>query len=541
MQYYNIKEFYGIQQHKDGSLLPEGTASDARNMDTSDGNLSVAKGYTKHISVIVPGADKILKLIIAKGVTDKFFVVTANNIYMFATTWVSVWTFASALTGNQIDYVQTKIGDDDYLIIATGEAQMVKVKISDGTASAFGSGAYLFDGAVQSYADKVITLKTELSAAAQAMAVTDGIYINGNNLVVISATSTTVTLEEAPSTAPQANDTAKVRGGGSDASVNFIGMFFGRIFAAGDSSAPNRLYWSAVPGDGRSIENWLAVTASEDASGGFVEIGSGDKITGLCVLSNQIVVFKQYSAYRLYGDRPSNYTVECIEPNAMSVANSSIVIKYDAPYYMTKHGIKYYNGTSLLMMDGGTKYLKEFIPDIDISQSRGAISNNVLYYSVNTAKGTYDNALIVFDAARGSYMIRDGFYIADMTVHDDILYLINDKRYVYEFNKGTDYDGVNINAYWLTQKTDFGASYYKKQAKYLSMNCTGQRFVLELLSGKSKTEYPKLIHENEDEGFVRIFVHADQARAVQLKFKNEAGSSFSICGGISMGFEAEAK
>ena len=51
--WYSIPEWYGIQQQIDGTLLPVTSAYDARNMETGDGNLSVAKGYTKHINTQV--------------------------------------------------------------------------------------------------------------------------------------------------------------------------------------------------------------------------------------------------------------------------------------------------------------------------------------------------------------------------------------------------------------------------------------------------------------------------------------------------------
>ena len=81
MNSYRIQEFFGIQQQTDGTLLPETSAADARNIDTSDGNLSVAKGYTKYIATVLPDTEAILKLIIARGTTSKFYVVTAKKVY----------------------------------------------------------------------------------------------------------------------------------------------------------------------------------------------------------------------------------------------------------------------------------------------------------------------------------------------------------------------------------------------------------------------------------------------------------------------------
>ena len=183
MNSYRIQEFFGIQQQTDGTLLPATSAADARNIDTSDGNLSVAKGYVKYIATILPDTERVLKLIVARGATVKWYVVTAKKIYVWASpTWTTVYTFSTTLTTTQIDYVQTQIGTDDYLIIATGETQMIKVKISTDAAEAFGTGEYSYSGTVSSYnsGTKTVTLSGTLSAEAIRHAPLDGITINGN-------------------------------------------------------------------------------------------------------------------------------------------------------------------------------------------------------------------------------------------------------------------------------------------------------------------------------------------------------------------------
>lgn len=245
MNSYRIQEFFGIQQQTDGTLLPAESAADARNIDTSDGNLSVAKGYAKYIATILPDTERILKLIVARGSTVKWYVVTAKKIYVWASpTWTTIYTFASALTTTQVDYVQTQIGTDDYLIIATGETQMIKVKISTDAAEAFGTGEYSYSGTVSSYnsGTKTVTLSGTLSAEAIRHAPLDGITINGTWHAVESATSTTVVLVSDPDPDPTSPNAVTIRGGGSNFSCNFCDMYFGRFFSCGDPTNPSRLY-----------------------------------------------------------------------------------------------------------------------------------------------------------------------------------------------------------------------------------------------------------------------------------------------------------
>ena len=548
MNSYRIQEFFGIQQQTDGTLLPATSAADARNIDTSDGNLSVAKGYVKYIATILPDTERVLKLIVARGATVKWYVVTAKKIYVWASpTWTTVFTFSTDLTTTQIDYVQTQIGTDDYLIIATGETQMIKVKISTDAAEAFGTGEYSYSGTVSSYnsGTKTVTLSGTLSAEAIRHAPLDGITINGTWHAVESATSTTVVLVDDPDPDPASPNAATIRGGGSNFSCNFCDMYFGRFFSCGDPTNPSRLYWSAVSGDGRTIEDWLSVEGSADASGGYVEIGDngGDAIIGMTILSDRLMIFKRYSVYYLRGDRPSNYAVERVENFSERMSNASVVVKNNLPYYLTASGIQVYDGTGIVPINEGVRYLNSFFQTINSAlQSKGVHAQNVFYFSCKVSStAVYDDTVIVFDIARASYMIRNGFEIADMTVHDGIVYLINGSRYVYQFNSGTDYDGTAIDAYWITQKTDLSAKGVEKQISKVMFRADSGRLVLTLYGdGIVRDEIDRPLSDDKG-GFVSIPVKFTKSRTIQMKIGNKAGSSFSIEGGIEATFLDETR
>jgi hypothetical protein len=548
MNSYRIQEFFGIQQQTDGTLLPATSAADARNIDTSDGNLSVAKGYVKYIATILPDTERVLKLIVARGATVKWYVVTAKKIYVWASpTWTTVYTFSTTLTTTQIDYVQTQIGTDDYLIIATGETQMIKVKISTDAAEAFGTGEYSYSGTVSSYnsGTKTVTLSGTLSAEAIRHAPLDGITINGTWHAVESATSTTVVLVDDPDPDPASPNAATIRGGGSNFSCNFCDMYFGRFFSCGDPTNPSRLYWSAVSGDGRTIEDWLSVEGSADASGGYVEIGDngGDAIIGMTILSDRLMIFKRYSVYYLRGDRPSNYAVERVENFSERMSNASVVVKNNLPYYLTASGIQVYDGTGIVPINEGVRYLNSFFQTINSAlQSKGVYAQNVFYFSCKVnSTAIYDDTIIVFDIARASYMIRNGFEIADMTVHDGIVYLINGSRYVYQFNSGTDYDGTAIDAYWITQKTDLSAKGVEKQISKVMFRADSGRLVLTLYGdGIVRDEIDRPLSDDKG-GFVSIPVKFTKSRTIQMKIGNKAGSSFSIEGGIEATFLDETR
>lgn len=461
-----IDQFYGIVQHRDGSLLGIGTAADARNMDASDGNLSVAKGYEKRVDIPIPGTDKLVKLIVIMGEADRYVAVGREHVYFYnGTAWSSVYTFETPLAKDAVAYVQAKINIDDYIIICTGESPMLKVKAADGETAVFGS------------ADN-----------------------------------------------------------GSEAQCNYICKYYGRVFAAGDPLNPNRLYWSCVPGDGRTIEYWLMVEGSADASGGHTEIGdsNGDPIMGICSIGNQVVIFKRYSTWRLYGDRPSNYTVEQVDSASHGMANSSAIIVTDVPYWLTKNGIYYFNNTSIQPIDR-EKYLTKFLDEVNsVMQSKGACVKNKMYFTCRTADSGADDAIIVFDLIRGTYMIRDGLEVHDMVAFDDELFFVNDTRYVYQFERGGSYDGAPIRAYWKTQATDLGETYAEKQFKRVYMRCRGERIVVSFRTDQKTDTTTKLIRDDE---IMAIPLFGNKCGVFDVTLANENGSRFTVCGGVDIVYE----
>jgi len=564
--YFSIQQFGGIQQQADGTFLPVGSARDARNCCTYDGDLKVAAGYTDYDTLNnttlgnIPTEGVPLKLIPVKGKTHKFISVCTDGIFTTSGTggaWAKMLSFSPALaTDEQIDYVQMQIGTTEYVVVATGATRMYKVAVESlGTApAAFGTGATSYSGVVSAYDSDtlVVTLTPSLDDEAQRHALIDGIVVAGNNYLACEAASATgVILKETPDTPPVASQTCTIRGGGSDASTNFITRYGGRLFAAGDPLAPSRLYWSQVPGDGRSVEDWLAADASPDASGGYVEIGDerGDCIVGLCSLANQIVIFKKYSTWRLYGDRPSTYSVECVEKDSETMSNASVVIRYGQPYWLTRSGLWAYSyDAGVGPADNGIRYLREFFGQAGYSsaRSKGCHCDNRMYFTCTESGSLVDDAVIEYDLGTGSIMVRDGFHVYDLCVLDGRMYMLVDKgdpvEYkLVQFNVGESYDGDPIHAYWYGQPTDMGMKFVKKQVREIHARCGRGNMQVLVKADELGWMKPRLTWETPESGYIAVPVRIDNARVISIGFENIAGSQFWIKGGINVEFERVQK
>ena len=479
---YAIREFYGIDQSTSENSLNQGTASDARNMDTKDGNLSVAKGYVKHIDKPIPGTGAVRRIFVFKNLVTTQYIAIASNgtamcVYVYTDSdenpeWKTIYTYPESVKGVNWDFLQVNIGDKDYLIIANGEHQMIKWDGESEEAELFGTK------------EKV-----------------------------------------------------------SNIPAGYICMHYDRMFAAGDLDHPNRLYWSQIPGDGATIEDWRMDEAASSNSGGYTEIGNtrGDPIIGLAALGTQILVFKRYSVYRVQGYNPDNFRIEKLGADVEYMSHTSVTLYGDIAYYLTPEGVYYFNNVTVQPAPNSRR-LSRFKDGMYVQLSKGAECKERLYftcYKGDDPKGDpYDNAMIEYDIMRQAYMIRDGFQVADIASHDGVLYMVNGERYVYRFNEGDTYDGKPISAYWQTQKTDLGAKYIEKQIKEVYLRGEGGVMNLYTHSGGSYNMFSPRISDYE---VIEVFPNIDSARTFFFRIENEAGSRFTLEGGMEVEIETSSR
>lgn len=461
---YRIDEFLGLDQSRNQNGLASAMSCDACNMDTYDGNLTVAKGYVKHIAQKLPGNGKIsnLRLFCGNG-TEQVMVVSGKEIYAYKSgAWNKVYEYGE-ITNGRFDFVQAQINSVDNMIIANGEGQLVKY---DGTtASLFGSGA-----------------------------------------------------------------------GVSNISVNYLALYKSRLFTAGDPLHPNRLYWSQLPGDARSIEDWSSVPASPNVEGGHTEIGGmgGDPIMAIASLSNQLLIFKKQSLWRFIGDKPGNFIVEELDSHMLGAAHTSLVKLGDVLYFLTPAGMCCFNGVTAAPADG--RRLIKTLETACVQDARGALTRDKLYFSIKEGE---TDAMIEFDTTRRTLMLRRGFGIRDICAWNGELFMINDARYVYRFSDAADYDGTPISAWWQTPVTD---TYDKGAIKamrelYLrgSTDEADSALLVDVCVGKLTQTHRVLLPENQNE--VLEVPLKNEGRTFSMRFYNEAGGHFSLEGGVELHYE----
>ncbi len=480
---YRIPAFLGVDQSTQEGALDPGSSPDACNMDTEDGSLAVARGFVKHIDVALDTTKPIRKLLLWKGLTAERFV---------------------AIAGNEV-YALNPDAETLAWELKFTYPETVGARRIDSCEAMIGSEDYLLIACGEHQ-----ILKWNITG----------------DMTVFGSTT-----------------------GQSDKQVNFLAMHYGRLFAAGDPDKPSLLYYSQTPGDSRTIENWAADEASPSTSGGSLEVGetSGDPITGLCSLSNQLLIFKRNSIYRLLGDRPGNFRVQRVHAEVERAQHTSLTRYGDAPYWMTGGGLYYFDGQTAIKSRTARR-IRRLLEGASFTNCRAAKKGDKLYFTAyeeaRDASGAgaardRDNALIEYDIVRQTYMVRRGFEISDLCARDGVLYFMNDQRVIYRFDEGADYDGAPIEAYWRTPLTDLNSKPGIKclQEMYLrgAAEDAGAVLLLDARIGRNLHSYRCLMPEREED--VLEIPLKNEGRTFSLRFSNEAGSRFCIRGGIQMTFE----
>lgn len=321
--------------------------------------------------------------------------------------------------------------------------------------------------------------------------------------------------------------------GCSDIPVSFIAMYRGRLFAAGSPDDPNRLYYSKLPGGSRTIEDWGYDADSPSVEGGHIEIGTtgGDPITNICAMSNQLLIFKKNSIYRLIGDRPGNFTVEPVSLDSTFVSDTASAVSGDVIYYVTEGGLHSFNGVSATPMPD-SRCICRILEGADTTDTRMAAAGERLYFTIKKAGET---RLISYDLRTRRYMQYGGFTLYDINSRDGRLIVTNGARYLEKWGEGDDFDGDPISAYWSTPLTDLNDRSVIKSLRMLYLRGISENdaeLSVETEAGGVSDEYRALLPEDEAE--VLEIKLGNEGRTFRMTFRNVDGGRFRLTAGAEL-------
>lgn len=188
----------------------------------------------------------------------------------------------------------------------------------------------------------------------------------------------------------------------------------------GCSSKDNSIYcckqgdiknWQAY-GDGIATDSYYAVTGCE-----------GD-FTGIAVQNDSVIFFKENWVMKLYGTKPSNYTLSKYNVAGVAKGSSkSIVWINGVLYYMSKQGVcQYQTGAQPVIVSEqafGNKRYKNAV---------AGRHENKYYMSAENEKGEF--VLFVFDINTGLWHKEDDMQMIETCTYNQFLYFIDKFGYI---------------------------------------------------------------------------------------------------------------
>lgn len=247
---------------------------------------------------------------------------------------------------------------------------------------------------------------------------------------------------------------------------NFLELHYDRLWIAGDNVNPDRLYFSTAGVNGADIEDFTAPIEEAEANmhGGFIDVRSydGGKIIGLKVVFNALVIFKNKSAYKIFGNNPGNYELVQLFSSNGAIADRSICTGDNGAYFLNNDGIYFYDGTNTnLISQKVSKTIREMNKDY-ASLSCACYYDNKYYLAIPHGSSTTNNKLIVYDVLTKSFVIHELGGFLELYEYNNILQGTVDSKIVHLY-KGSN----NLPLRWETANYDFGSLNSRKNSSYM--------------------------------------------------------------------------
>lgn len=311
-----------------------------------------------------------------------------------------------------------------------------------------------------------------------------------------------------------------------------LALHYERVWGVGDKNNPNRLYYS----QSFAPEIW---DFTEEQGAGFFEIPTwdGGKCIGIGVVADEVIVFKTRNIFRFVGTYPGEYAKYNVFSTTGAIAERSIANNKANAFFLAQDGIYVYNGNSAIKISSAVQTVIDSMTKNYDSMAAGVIFKDKYILAIPTDNSQVNNTIIEYDLNHQTFIVKRGINANTFVEYNDKLLfagdtLVDGKCYVYEYNQGSDLFGTEIEAYWETPDTDWGAPNAKKVCSYVYFTAkgTGSIKIDAIFNEKGiiKTaSTTKALTETDKIYKVRL---RNKGRRFKFKFSNVSGSHFKISG-----------
>lgn len=250
--------------------------------------------------------------------------------------------------------------------------------------------------------------------------------------------------------------------GGSPPICLFIQLHKNYLFLAGNpASNRSRLYFS----DLGLPESWPALN--------FIDVGKGDgdSITGLQVLNDQLVIYKDHSCWVLQGSSPTNFVLRKATTEAGCMHGHAAVVNRNSAGIWDRTGFYFFDGARVVLasekiektiLGGGTNV---GLNQRQFQKAAAVFFKRKIYIALPEGGSSQltNNVVLVFDTLRNAWTVYRGIHASEFVIWrqqnaDTLLYGSADQGQLYDMEQAAyNDDGNAIDAYVVTKAVDFGS------------------------------------------------------------------------------------
>ncbi|MBQ9625518.1 MAG: hypothetical protein IJR47_05360 [Clostridia bacterium] len=307
--------------------------------------------------------------------------------------------------------------------------------------------------------------------------------------------------------------------GGNPPNARFVELHNERLFMAGDADNPDRIYYS----ESFNPESW-----NVEIESGYIDLPSwdGGRIKEIKSLFGDLVVFKDYGLYRLYGTYPGEFGVEKISSNVGCVDKGTIAVSGEACFFLNEKGLCVYDGMSARPVT--EKRLEAVFERVDynrINEARLYDYYGKLYMFLPSLDGDF---VVEYDYGEKVIVKKQGFKVKQFFADKNGLFIADGFGRICKYDAGTSFDNQAMDCFWKSKSFVANGSGEQKCVYAVGFNAKGEGALNICVCADGKRTQ-KQVELSSEAGFYRV-PFKERGRSLSLEISNSTGGSFKLDG-----------
>ena len=166
-----------------------------------------------------------------------------------------------------------------------------------------------------------------------------------------------------------------------------------------------------------TIFDWMSLSAESDTNAWQAQVGSESDFTGCVSYRGTPMFFKENDVYRVYGDLPSNYSIQRTATiGVMEGSSKSLAVAGETLFYLSRAGVMAYDGgrPASLSAPFGTERYRD-----------GVAGTDGLKYYIGMTDKSGERWLYVYDTERQLWHVEDLTTVCDFAFYRENLYMMS--------------------------------------------------------------------------------------------------------------------